>query len=129
MTKRKRVLTLIFMLTILAGCASIDSQIAQDLRHKLSNSNEIGYGVGQGSEVDVQGKISDKDQIDKIVSMLEFSSESEISSQESFDRFMFFMNKDKTMITLRFDGDKIRYQNKEYIMNEKTRHFLKTYYQ
>jgi len=128
MTRRTNKLVLICVLTVLSGCASIDSQVAQDLRHKLINTNEIGYGVGQGAEVDVLGKISDQDKINNIVGMLEFGDESEMSSQEPFDRFMFFMNKDKTMTTLRFDGDKIRYQNKEYIMNEGTRNFLNKYY-
>jgi hypothetical protein len=129
MTRRTNNLMLICVLTVLSGCASIDSQVAQDLRHKLIDSNEIGYGVGQGAEVDVLGKISDQDKIDHIVGMLEFAGESELSSKEPFDRFMFFMNKDKTMTTLRFDGDKVRYQNKEYTLDEKARNFLNKYYQ
>jgi hypothetical protein len=39
------------------------------------------------------------------------------------------MNANKTMTTIRFEGEKIRYQGKEYKMNSVTKEYLNELYQ
>ena len=129
MTEKLKAIAVLCMFAILSGCASFDSHVAQDLRLTLINTQEIGYGTGHGTNVNLLGKISEKGEIDEIVSMLKFSEESDISSQEPLDRYLFFMNANKTMTTIRFEGEKIRYQGKEYKMNSVTKEYLNRLYQ
>jgi hypothetical protein len=128
MTERSSAIVMFCMFVVLSGCASIDSKVAQDLRTTLMNTDEIGYGTGHGMKVDLLGKIDDKKKINEIVAKLRFGEGSEISSTEPFDRYIFFMNENRTMTTIRFEGAKIRYQGKEYIMNNETRDYLNRFY-
>ena len=129
MIKTLSMIVTLCIYTLLAGCASIDSQIAHDLRLNLMNTKEIGYGTGQGSKIEVLGKLIEREMIYEFINMIKFGEESEISSQEPFDRYVFFMNENKTMTTIRFEGEKIRYHGKEYNMNADTRVYLNKYYQ
>jgi hypothetical protein len=129
MKKGNTILTMLCALTILWGCASIDSQISKDLRISLTNTTEIGYGIGQGANVELLGKVIDKEKINDIVEKIKFGKESEISVQEPFNKYIFFMSKDKTMTILRFEEDMIQYQNKEYKMDKETKGLLNEYYQ
>ena len=126
---RIQAIVVLCMFTFFNGCASVDSQIAQDLRHTLLDTKEIGYGTGHGTSVKLLGKINEEEDIIKVINMLKFGEEPNVISQEPLDRYIFFMNTNKTMTTIRFEEGKIQYQGNEYIMDSETRDYLNEYYQ